>query len=334
MAMAKAVVATSVLSVFALAAACRSAEEPKLEPLSEAQKQALVELRRHDPDEGKVADKGTLFMSLDQNLRKWRELSARSELGDAELRASLEYVITRQVYYNFDVVLAELQQGTDPEHRVIAAAALGFSRIPAPDEPGGDPEFPAVHPRAVPPLMETLESGNDELVVNALLSIGRIAAPETSRQVLVELMVKHHNADVRANAALALAQVCGAGDAALVLGPLMSALSDTNPTVRLHVVKALGRLGDRSALGPLLERLRRDDTPLVRACAAKELGDFGDFVAVPPLIEGLQSETQIVAIQCHHSLVRITRRTDLRGYKAWREWWNEEESNPDVRGRS
>jgi hypothetical protein len=307
------------------AASCRS-EEPRLEPLTEQEKQGLAALRHHDPDAARIHDKGTLFLSLDQNLRKWRELAARTDMSDVQQRGSLEEVLTRQVYYNFDAILSELQHGADPEHRVVAAAALGFSRIPAPDEPGGDPAFPALHPRAVAQLTEQLESGNDELVINSLLSLGRIESPDTSRQVLVELMVKHHNADVRANAALALAQVCDPADAPLVIGPVFSALSDTHPTVRLHAVKVLGRLGERSAVGPLLDRLRRDDTPLVQARAALELGRLGDWSAVTYLIEGLQSDAQIVAFQCHRSLVRLTGRNDLKGYKAWRDWWAAEQA--------
>lgn len=313
----------------ALLAAC-STPEPVLEPITPEERAGLLKaFEQFDPASARIDDPGTLFMTLDQNLRKWRELSARTEISDIEQRSSLEEVLTKQVYYNFDAVLNELQHGIDPEHRVIAAAALGFSRIPAPDEPGGDPEFPALHPRAVAPLMETIESGNDELIVNALLSLGRIGAPETSRQALVELMVKHHNASVRANAALALSAVCTPADSPLVLGPIYSALSDPNPTVRLHAVRALGKLQEKGALGPLLDRLRHDDTPLVKACAALELGRIGDFTAVSYLIDGLQSEAQIVTFQCHRSLVRITGEKEIKGYKAWREWWDASERNPE-----
>ncbi len=308
--------------------ACKSAD-PKIEPLQPREMEALEALRRYDPKTGQVKDKGTLFVSLDQNLRKWRELGTRTEIADIDQRTSLEVVLTRQVYYNFDTILGELEHGTDPEHRVTAAAAVGFSRIPAPDQPGGDPAFPLIHPRAVAPLITVIESGQDELVINALLSLGRIAAPETPRDLLIELMVKHHNADVRANAALALAQVATPADAPLLMAPLFSSLGDPNPMVRLHAVKALGKIGDRTAHGPLIDRLRRDDTPLVQACAALELGKIGDWGTVNYLIDGLESSAPLVAFQCHQALVRITKRTDLKGYRAWREWWMEAAQNND-----
>lgn len=310
-----------------LVAACQT--EPPLEPLPPREMEQLEALRRYDPKTGHVKDKGTLFVSLDQNLRKWRELGTRTEIADIDQRTSLEVVLTRQVYYNFDTILNELEHGTDPEHRVTAAAAIGFSKIPAPDERGGDPAFPTVHGRALQPLLAVIESGQDELVVNALLSLGRIASPETPRDLLIELMVKHHHSDVRANAALALAQVAQPADAPLLMAPLFSSLGDPNPMVRLHAVKALGRIGDRTAHGPLIDRLRRDDTPLVQACAALELGKIGDWGTINYLIDGLQSEAPLVAFQCHQALVRLTRRTDLKGYGAWREWWSEAPENRD-----
>ncbi len=318
--------ATAKAMAFA-AAACQS-NEPTIEPMSLHEREQLAALRHYDPKSARLEDKGTLFVTLDQNLRKWRELGVRTEIADIDQRTSLEVVMTRQVYYNFDTILNELQHGTDPEHRVTAAAALGFSRIPAPDQPGGDPSFPVVHTRAVAPLLAALESPQTELVENALLSIGRIGAPETPRALLVELMVQHHNADVRANAALALAQVATPEDAPLIMGPLFSALGDVSPMVRLHAVKALGKLQDNEVRAALVDRLRRDDTPLVRACAALELGKIGDAGTVSYLIEGLQSEAQLVAFQCHQALVRITKKTDLRGYVSWRDWWDNSPANP------
>lgn len=311
---------------------CR-APEPELEPLSPDEIETLAALRRADPERGRIEDRGTLFLSLDQNLRTWRTLGAKNEGGEIEERDSLEIALTRQVYLNFDTILAELERGADPEHRVIAAAALGFSRIPAPDEPGGDPQFPAVHATAVRPLLDVIDSGSDDLVVNALLSLGRIADPDTPRQVLVEVLVKHHHDDARANAALAIGRIAGPQDAPLLLAPLIGALADRSAKVRLHAVKALGALEDRSVQGPLLERLRRDDSPLVQAAAALQLGRVGDLHAVQTLIEGLMSQTTLVHHQCQRSLVALTGRTDLKNYKAWREWWSGSELNPQRSGR-
>ncbi len=322
--------ALALLLAPALVVRCTST--PELQPLSAKERAEIDALRRHDPRDGIVTDKGTLFVSLDQNLRKWRELCARTDVSDMDQRRSLEVVLTTQVYWNFDTILGELEHGTDPDHKVTAAAAIGWSRIPAPDEPGGDAEFPAVHRRAVPPLLVVIGSGQDELVVNALLSLARLRDPATPRDLLVELMVKHHHADVRGNAAYALSELAAPVDGVL-LPSLFSSLSDPSPEVRLHVLKALGRIGDKAAVAAMVERLQRDDTPLVRACAAMELGKLGDWSTVSPLIDGLNSDAPLLAFQCHHALVRLTGQQDLKGYTAWREWWNGAKENSD-RARS
>lgn len=311
----------------ALPVGCQSA--PELAPLSAMELAEADALRRHDPKAGFVKDRGTLFVSLDQNLRKWRELCARTDVADIDQRSSLEVVLTKQVYYNFETILNELERGTDHDHRVTAAAAIGFSKIPAPDEPGGDADFPALHPRALPPLLYVIESGQDELVINSLLSLARLKMSATPRDLLIELMIKHHHADVRANAAYALAEIAGPQDGPLLMPALFSALSDPAAPVRLHAVKALGRIGDRAAQGQLIERLRRDDTPLVQACAAMELGKLGDWSTVGFLIEGLESDAQLLAFQCHHALVKLTGKTEIKGYLAWREWWEKSPENRD-----
>jgi hypothetical protein len=316
-----------VLSLLLPALALDCTTTPELTPLNAKERAEIEALRRHDARDGIVTDKGTLFVSLDQNLRKWRELCARTDVSDMDQRRSLEVILTTQVYWNFDTILGELAHGTDPDHKVTAAAAIGWSRIPAPDEPGGDPAFPAVHPRAVAPLLAVIGSGQDELVINALLSLARLHDPGTPRELLVELMVKHHHADVRSNAAYALSELVAPADGAL-LPSLFSSLSDPSPTVRLHVLKALGRIGDKAAVAAMVERLQRDDTPLVQACAAMELGKLGDWSTVGPLIEGLNSDATLLAFQCHHALVRLTGQQELKGYPAWREWWNGAKENP------
>lgn len=321
------ITASSLAALLLALAACRT--EPELTPLNAKERADLEALRRHDPKDGMVTDRGTLFVSLDQNLRKWRELCSRTDVADIDQRSSLETVLTKQVYWNFDTILAELEHGSDPDHRVTAAAAIGFSRITPPEDPGGDPDFPAVHRRAVGPLLQIIESGQDELVINSLLSLARIHEPTTPREILIELMVKHHHADVRANAAYALSELATPADGPLLMPPLFSALSDRSPMVRLHAVKALGRIGDKAARAPMVERLQRDDTPLVQACAAMELGKLGDYTTVGALIEGLQSEAQLLSFQCHHALVRLTGQHELKGYSAWREWWDKAKENRD-----
>ena len=323
----------SVTAVAAVAAvALAGCQGPDTVPLTPKEQQEHAWLKKSDPNAGKIAERGTLFMSLDQNLRTWRRLTTSTEVGDISQRDSIEQALTRQVYINFDAILDELEHGRDPEHKIVAAAALGFSRIPAPDEPGGNPNYPVLHSRAVAPLLAALDSGNDQIVMNSLLSIGRIASPETPRDVLIELMVTHHAEDVRANAALALAAIVTEADAPLVVGPLYSALSDPSHKVRLHAIKALVRVHDPNTQPALLNILRKDPMPLVQACAAMELGRIGNWDAIDALIEGLHVNHYLLFFECQRSLMRLTGESK-KDYVEWRAWWDKNENNPQrVRG--
>jgi HEAT repeat protein len=305
---------------------CKS--QPDTVPLTPAEQQDLSWINRIDPNRGKITERGTLFTSLDQNLRTWRKLTTSTEVGDVAQRNSIEQALTRQTYINFDTILDELEHGTDPEHKTVAAAALGFAKIPGPDEPGGNSDFPALVPRAIPPLLTTLESGNDQLVMNALLSLSRIASPDMPRDLLIELMITHHNEDVRANATLVLAAIVTPADDTLVGPSLFAALSDPSHKVRLHAVKALGRIGDRNSQPALLNLLKSDPMPLVQACAAMEIGHIGNVYAVTPLIEGLKTGNDLVVYECQNSLLKLTGETTRRKYEDWRLFWSQSPKNP------
>jgi len=65
-----------------------------------------------------------------------------------------------------------------------------------------------------------------------------------------------------------------------------------NEKTRFNAVVALGEIGDRRAVGPLIEMLK-DENYLVRSVAAKALGEIGDERAIPPLIEGLRADEDL-----------------------------------------
>ena len=67
-----------------------------------------------------------------------------------------------------------------------------------------------------------------------------------------------------------------------VLGPLRSSLEDPSARVVAAAVEALARLGDETAVVPLLDRISHD-VPRVRAAVARSLGRIGDERAVEPL---------------------------------------------------
>jgi hypothetical protein len=102
---------------------------------------------------------------------------------------------------------------------------------------------------------------------------------------LLQLLDRRGGADdvIRRNAAYALGRV-GDRDA---VEPLIAALVDPEIGVRREVARALGRIGDRDAVEPLIAALEDSDLD-VRLEASYALGRIGDQRAVEPLISFLR----------------------------------------------
>ena len=104
-------------------------------PLTEEEIAFLEKLR--DPKVASVIEETPeLFFNLNQMLSAWQE-SYQNKKSKKHVRiyTSLEAMLTRWVYLNFDKIMVQLEEGSQP-NRVIAATALGFCRIP------DDPDFP------------------------------------------------------------------------------------------------------------------------------------------------------------------------------------------------
>lgn len=261
-------------------------------------------------------DAPELFFNLNQLLKSWQDAAILKQSSkNARLHDSLQEMLTRTVYLNFDTILDQLEHGPQP-NRVIAAAALGFSRIPE------NPQFPQVHPRALPALLQALDSGDDAIVENALLGLRVLADPSTPLDRVLPLLTGHHNPDVRANAALCIATVVQPGKSDRVLPYVLPALKDEDPKVRNHavnIVRALKDPGAVSALVPLLA----DRYELIRANTARTLGDLGDLSACPALIEQVDHPKQIVRFWCLEALKKLTGKDYGFNKKKWADWWND-----------
>src|SRR5262249_24347297 len=141
---------------------------------------------------GPTKDRVTLFLTLDRNLRTWNDAVAKKKGEDLYLTDRLEAVMQRHVYWNFDAILDELKTGSD-HNRAIAAAALGFT-------PKTGREGQASQSKvAMQALVEALGADDDLLIQNALVGLAQLADPDTPCDAVIDLMLRHHNPDVRAN---------------------------------------------------------------------------------------------------------------------------------------
>ena len=103
--------------------------------------------------------------------------------------------------------------------------------------------------------------------------------PNESGNTAIRGRLEDADAGVRRAATEALGQL---GDKQAV-EPLIRKLEDTDADVRGAATEALGRLGDKQAVEPLIRKLEDTDAD-ARGAATEALGRLGDKQAVEPLI--------------------------------------------------
>jgi hypothetical protein len=212
----------------------------------------------------------------------------------------LERIITIKVVSHFDAVLDSYEHGPR-ERRMVAAWALGFARVPPNDMGLASP-----HERALEALSAGLADTDDELLRNVLLGLWKLGDPNTPLPPILDIMVQHHDPDVRANAALALTTVLGSPErAVLARDGLLVALSDSEAKVRLHAAAVLRRYPDPAGTERLLQLLPAEQMPLVRAAMASALGAAGSRSAGQLLLPMLGSAREIESTSARDALARI-----------------------------
>jgi len=124
-----------------------------------------------------------------------------------------------------------------------------------------------------------LESDNTEAKRNVLLQIRELKNEDASR--IATKALSDRNEMIRATGASSLLGLPSA-EAVTVLKPL---LKDRSPFVRTEAAFALGRVGDVTAVQPLVGMLQKDGAKEARAAAAISLGKIGDISALGPLTD-------------------------------------------------
>lgn len=131
-------------------------------------------------------------------------------------------------------------------------------------------------------LAEQITRGTTEQKRSALFLIRNLESAEASRIAIPAL--RDSEVIVRATAAFSVVFL-PSDEAAQVLLPL---LQDRNELVRREAAYALGRVGNPSAVNPLLQIIQRDRVSEVRGAAAVALGQIGDISAVDALTQILR----------------------------------------------
>ncbi|MCW3097276.1 MAG: lyase domain protein repeat-containing protein [Chthonomonadaceae bacterium] len=204
---------------------------------------------REKPDTRFVPSLIALLRSDDRNLRT----AAASAIGTLKDRRAVEPLI------------ALLPASVDAEREAVvnALGELGDAR--------------AIEPLGV--ILQQAAFGEAGQIIRALGRIGGPGVAELALRTLLRLLRQGSFADRNA-----LLLLLATSRDARAFEPLI-ALAERPEIVDVEVVvQALGILGDRRAVKPLLDMLQRKD---LRRAAVEALGRLGDRAAVEPLLEAL-----------------------------------------------
>ncbi|HEX7337676.1 MAG TPA: HEAT repeat domain-containing protein [Gemmatimonadales bacterium] len=210
--------------------------------------------------------------------------------------------------------------------------------------------------KAVPVLLETVnatrteDSDVREIALRALARIADPGAVEPLIQALAtadvwlapriaDILTRHGEAAVdpltlvlgdstRQPARAWAANVLGEVRAPRAFPVLVRALSDADDEVRAKAATALGRLGDRRAVGYLLEQLLTDPAPFVRLRIAASLGQFGGPEVTERLVRALGDPAWWVRMRSVEALEQIGPGAEAPLLVAL------DDSDPDIRARA
>lgn len=208
-------------------------------------------------------------------------------LLEADLAAGSEYVLTKTEAA--EALAHGVDAGSVPV-RPFAAIALALAAHPRPDAPAVERAEP-FRERALKVLRENAsDEGHDPEVRGACaISLGLLAT-ERGMDVLLALAGKDTaNLTLRADACAGLGLLGKRSGATLAV--LRAALtSRAADGLRREAARALGRLGDRTAVPALVRELQSGGADHVVARAALALGEIADAASVVPLASLVESK--------------------------------------------
>lgn len=177
-------------------------------------------------------------------------------------------------------------------------------------------------PGAVEPLIRSLATADAWLAP-------RIADILTRHgEVVVDPLVALLSDSVRQPARAWAANVLGEIRAQRAFPALVLGLGDAEDEVRAKSATALGRLGDRRAVGYLLEHLLTDPAPFVRLRIASSLGQFGGPEVTDRLVQALGDPAWWVRMRSVEALEQIGSGAEAPLLVAL------DDSDPEIRARA
>ncbi len=160
-------------------------------------------------------------------------------------------------------------------------------------------------PRSISKLIEALSDSNASVRSAAVKALGETQSPAAVTPLLA--LLRDESGALKSQAAAALARL-----GAVALPSLVSSLKDNRPSIRQLAAEALGDIGSKEAVAPLIELIATDQSG-ARPEAIDALGKIGDPKAIEPILSAMRSGS--VAVR-KKGIVALARFRDSRSVDA------------------
>jgi HEAT repeat protein len=170
-----------------------------------------------------------------------------------------------------------------------------------------------------------LKDANPEARVSELEKLRNLQDPEVN-QILIDSM---SDPDVRVK--VKAVDILGAREANDAVTPMstMLFLRSTEPIVKLHLVAALGRIGDSQGVVPVMQYLGEDQDERGRGTAVFALGEMGSDKATPLLNAVVaQDQSQMVRRLAKEALQKVSGELPTERAKTVAEASNKQQLEP------
>jgi len=254
---------------------------------------------------------GKYLGDLSTSINAWNAMTLNAATKEeARKQNLLEVNIRERVNNRFPEILTELETGPD-RNRVIAAAAVGFSRDPA----------------ALSPLIAALDDTNEQVISNALLGLGMFASPETPLGKVGDLLRYSTDSKTRWSAAdCALSLVAAGASTEGIIEPARAGLTDAEePMVIAQCALLLAMAGDTDSIDALGDLLF-DELPIVSTSAARALAWLGNHhdeyegPAARALFAAMEAGDRRLQERVRPELIRLSSRDYEYKVDEWEEW--------------
>ena len=240
-----------------------------------------------------TAEEGTIAVQVAQSeAERLREVLYGLTSDDSSLRNSaLEYLRRLSRGEDFDATLSSvLRRDVELRSRITYAEVMRLIEHGFPAERSADTTMMmrTTDERTISNL-RNLYSGDAASRMEALEDLRELSTDEGFYQALVESIGQDEM--LRANSVGIMEEIGVRQSNDFIARELLKL---PEPEIRREAATALGRIGDRSYVEPLIESLQTDGDDLVRAYAARSLGSLGSNAAVRPLMRAIQNDVLAV----------------------------------------